>query len=300
MPYHESNATHCSRMAVDSALGPRWCYTAPIDSPPKVGAKMNRRAFVSRVALGTAAACTGFGRPVKADAASTQLKMRFIGMMGFVERRDRSFLVATPGDTHHHVTHVPFLMARAGSRIAKAFGMKAASGVIPAAFDTELESSSPADFVYLSLANTSVEVTSGADDAVENLATQMAHLGSIAPGKRVRGNVERWASATISLRGGRIENSSAHPDAGKVWSFGSYRQRLTDAVNYHSAPGATTTLRLSSATEVSKITVAPGESAELWVISSAEQADRANNPNQLIHSELAFEYLVGEIGRAHV
>ena len=254
---------------------------------------MNRRDFVSRVALGTAAACTGFGKPVKAAWVSAPLNIRFIGMMGFVERRDRSFLVATPGDTHHHVTHVPFLMARAGSRIAKALNMKSAPGVVPGAFDTQLENSSSSDFVYLSLANTSVEVTSGTEDAVDNLATQMAHLGSIAPGKRVRGNVERWASATISLRGGRIENSSAHPDAGKVWSFGGYRQRLTDAVNYHNAAGAATTLRLTSGTEVSKISVAADESAELWVISSAEQADRVNNPNRLIHSELAFEYLVG-------
>ena len=34
-PSHESNATQCSRTAVDSALGLRWCFTAPIDSPPK-------------------------------------------------------------------------------------------------------------------------------------------------------------------------------------------------------------------------------------------------------------------------
>ena len=65
----------------------------------------------------------------------------------------------------------------------------------------------------------------------------MAHLHDIAPGKRLRGNVEKWASSTISLRGGKIENSAAHPDAGKVWSFGSYRQRLTDAVNYRNLPG---------------------------------------------------------------
>lgn len=255
---------------------------------------MNRRDFVSRVVLGgAAAACTNFSGSVYAAPRPGQLTVRFIGMMGFVERRDRSFLVATPGDTHHHMTHVPFLMARADSKMAMEFDMKPAVGVIPAAFDTQLANSSPSDFVYRSLANTAIEVISGNDDAVVNQATQMAHLLSIAPGKRVRGNVEKWASATVSLRGGKIENSSAHPDAGKIWSFGAYRQRLTDAVNYHNTVGVSTTLRLTGATEAAKITIAAGETAELWVISSADQADRVNNPNQLVHSELAFEYLVG-------
>ena len=57
-------------------------------------------------------------------------------------------------------------------------------------------------------------------------------MNRIAPSKRVRGNVEKWASSTVSLRGGRIENSEGHPDAHKVWTFGSYKQRLTDAVNF--------------------------------------------------------------------
>ena len=34
-PSTQSNATQYSRTAVDSALGLRWCCTAPIDSPPK-------------------------------------------------------------------------------------------------------------------------------------------------------------------------------------------------------------------------------------------------------------------------
>ena len=89
---------------------------------------MNRRAFVSRVTLGgVAAACTGFGKPVQAAAAANQVNVRFVGMMTFLERADRSFLVATPGQhALHHMTHTPFLMARAGSPIAKAFGMKPA------------------------------------------------------------------------------------------------------------------------------------------------------------------------------
>ena len=52
---------------------------------------MNRRKFVGRVALGgVAAACTGFGKPVNAFA-SNQVNVRFVGMMTFVERADRSF-----------------------------------------------------------------------------------------------------------------------------------------------------------------------------------------------------------------
>ena len=61
----------------------------------------------------------------------------------------------------------------------------------------------------------------------------MALLNRIAPGKRVRGNIEKWASSTVSLRGGRIENSAGHPGRRqKVWAFGIYQQRLTDAVNF--------------------------------------------------------------------
>jgi hypothetical protein len=255
---------------------------------------MNRRDFVGRVVLGgAAAACTNLSESALAAPPSGQLDIRFIGMMGFIERRDQSFLVATPGDTHHHLAHVPFLMARAGSKIARALDMRPVPGVIPAAFDTQLENSLPGEFVYRSLVNTSIEVISGGAEAVVNHATQMAHLGSIAPGKRVRGNIERWASSTVSLRGGRIENSSAHPDAGKLWSFGSYRQRLTDAVSFHNTAGASATLRLTSGADAVTVAVASGEAAELWVISSADQADRVNNPNKLIHSELAFDYLVG-------
>ena len=66
---------------------------------------MNRRDFVSRVALGTAAACTALAHP--ADAAGNPVNVRFVGMMTFVERADRSFLVATPGQQalHHMMMH---------------------------------------------------------------------------------------------------------------------------------------------------------------------------------------------------
>jgi hypothetical protein len=250
---------------------------------------MNRRDFVSRVALGAAAACTNFARPAGATT-NAGLKVRFVGMMTFVERTDHSFLVATPGQHGmHHMVHVPFLMARANTPIAKAFGMTPAPRVIPAAFDTELDGSRPSDFVYRNLENTSIEIVGGTADAVTNKASQMAHLHKIAPGKRVRGNLEKWAPNTVSLRGGRIENSAAHPDAGKTWRFGAYQQRLTDAVNYYNT-GAS--IRLTSATEASSLEVGDGQSAELWLISAAIPESRDGNPNRLIHSELVFEYLV--------
>lgn len=255
---------------------------------------MNRRDFVSRVALGgVAAACTGAVTPAHAVAAAGQLRMRFVGMMAFIERKDRSFLVATPGQLHvNHMTHVPFLMAKAGSPIALALGMSPAPGVVPAAFDTEFENTDPREYVYRNLANTSIEVISGTSDTVTNNATEMAQLHKIAPGKRVRGNVERWASTTVSLRGGELENSSAHPDAHKVWSFGSYRQKLTDAVNFRNSAHAPTTIRLTCGTDVRSYTAAPGTACDLTMISAAKPSDRMDNPMRLVHSEVVFEYLV--------
>ena len=254
---------------------------------------MNRRDFVSRVALGAAAACTALPRSSEAAAASGQLRVRFVGMMAFIERNDHSFLVATPGQlAAHHMTHIPFLMAKAGSPIATALGMTPAKGVIPAAFDTEFEGTNPAEYVYRNLSNTSIDVISGSTDAVANDASEMAQLQNIAPGKRVRGNVERWASTTVSLRGGRLENSSAHPDAHKLWSFGSYRQRLTDAVNFRNAANTATTIRLTSGTDVRSYTVAAGETCDVSMISAATPDARVNDPMRLVHSEVVFEYLV--------
>jgi hypothetical protein len=253
---------------------------------------MNRRAFVSRVTLGgVAAACTGFGKPAQAVAPVSTANVRFIGMMTFVERADRSFLVATPGQhALHHMMHAPFLMARAGSPIAKAFGMKPAAGVVPAAFDTALVGSNPADFVYRNLANTSLDITSGSADAVDNRADEMALMNRIAPKKRVRGNIEKWASSTVSLRGGRIENSEGHPDAHKVWTFGSYRQRLTDAVNY--TGNGSTTIRLTSAVDAISFTGEAYGDNQLWVVSAAMPGESIGEPTMLEHSEVLFDYLV--------
>ncbi len=253
---------------------------------------MNRRDFVSRVTLGgVVAACTDFGKSVQAAPATSAVNVRFVGMMTFVERSDRSFLVATPGQhAIHHMMHAPFLMARAGSPIAKAFDMKPVKGVVPAAFDTSLIGSNPGDFVYRNLANTSLEITSGSNDAVANHADEMALMNRIAPSKRVRGNVEKWASSTVSLRGGRIENSEGHPDAHKVWTFGSYKQRLTDAVNYI-GDGATT-IRLTSGVDAATFTGDTSGQNQLWVFSAAMPGESVGEPTMLEHSEVLFDYLV--------
>ena len=251
---------------------------------------MNRRDFVSRVTLGAAAACTSFARPTFASN-NGRINVRFLGMMTFVERRDRSFLVATPGQHRlHHMTHVPFLMAKAGSPVAHALGLEPASGVVPEAFDTQLEGTNPTEFVYRNLDNTALEIVCGGADKVTNNASQMAQLHMIAPGKRVRGNLEKWASTTVSLRGGELSNSSGHPDAGKVWTFGSYRQKLTDAVNYQSGVGASSTIRLTSGVEARSLTIPAGESADLWLISAATAEARGGSPTRLEHSQLLFEY----------
>jgi hypothetical protein len=254
---------------------------------------MKRRDFVSRVTLGgAAAACTGLGTRAQAAAPAGHLNVRFLGMMTFVERQDRSFLAATPGhQAFHHMSHTPFLMARAGSRIAQAFGMIPIAGVVPEAFDSTLTGTDPAAFVYRSLDNTTLDINVGNADAVENNASEMALFNQIAPGKRVRGNLEKWASSTVSLRGGRLDNSAGHPDAGKLWSFGSYRQRLTDAVNFTNR-GAATIIRLTSATESKTFTTAASQGSELWVISAAEPNGGIGEPTMLEHSEVLFDYLV--------
>jgi hypothetical protein len=253
---------------------------------------MNRRDFVSRVTLGGAAvACTGIANAAGAAATSGRTNVRFVGMMTFVERTDRSFLVATPGQHGlHHMTHVPFLMARAGSPIAKALGLLPAPGVIPASFDTQLIGSRPSDFVYRNLDNTHLEILAGTREAVQNNTQQLALLNNIAPGKRLRGNIEKWASTTISLRGGRLDDSSGHPDAGRVWNFGAYQQRLTDAVNFTSAEPMV--IRVVSGSDVRTFKANTGETAEVWLISAATPDSRLPDPTQLAHSEVVFEYLV--------
>jgi hypothetical protein len=92
------------------------------------------------------------------------------------------------------------------------------------------------------------------------------------------------------VRGGTLEDSAGHPDAGKLWSFGGYQQRLTDAINFRATE--TVTIRLTSGTEVCSFTTQPGASNELWVVSAATPDSRFGDPTDLAHSEVLFEYLV--------
>ena len=237
-------------------------------------------------AAATAVAVASPSARTRSDSAFT---LRFVGMMGFVQRSDGSYLVATPGNTAHaHLSHQPFLMARAGSRVAQALDMAPARGVVPGAFDMRLSDERPDGFVYRCLDNTALDLVSGADPAVANHSTQMAQMDRIVPGSRVRGNIEQWATSRVSLRGGRIEDSSAHPDAGRVWSFGSYQQRLTDAVNFQASAGAQ--LRLTAGAEALSFTAGATSGEELWVISAA-QARELDSPTRLEHSVAAFDYL---------
>ena len=251
---------------------------------------MNRRHFVGQVLLGSAVFTSHYRTADLAAAHAGGLTIKFVGMMGFVRRSDNSILVALPGHhTQAHYAHVPFLMARSGSAIAGALGLTRMPGVAAGAFDTELTSAPTDAFVYRCLDGLDLEVIPNSGGAaVDNQATQLAQMHLIAPGKRVRNNLRRWSSATVSLQGGHLANASAHPDAGKVFSFGSYQQPLTDAARYDVA-GAT--LRVTSGTEVQTFSAGDGAAAELWVVSAAAAPSAASDPKRLEHGGILFEYL---------
>lgn len=251
---------------------------------------MDRRTFVSRVSLGAAALCTATATR-SAAATSGGLKLQFVGMMGFIGRTDGSFLVATPGrQAHPGLNHRPFLMARRGTAAAAALDMRPAIGVVPSAFDTRLSNERDSDFVYRCLENTSIDIVSGSRTSVENASTQMAQMASIAPGKRVRGDVERWSPTTVSLRGGHLADSAAHPDAGKMWAFGQFRQRLTDAVDFAGSAG--TIVRLTTGSDARTFEASGRDTTDLWVVSAALPHEGSNNPRKLEHSHVVFDYLV--------
>lgn len=252
---------------------------------------MNRRRFLRSVSTGVAAALATTAVP-HASARQGGLTVRFVGMMGFVKRTDGTLLAVTPG--HHamqHFAHVPFAMARTGSAIAKALGMQPAPGVVAEAFDQQVTGSGPDDFVFLCLEHMSLDVVAhDGPAAVDNRADHLAQMHLISPGKRLRGDLARWSHATASLSGGRLVNSSAHPDAGRIWSFGEHKQPLTDAVNFEGGGGS---LRLSAGRTVRTFTPAEGDAAELWFISSAGPRIDQGNPKRLEHGELLSQFLVG-------
>jgi len=251
---------------------------------------VNRRHFLGQVAFGSAALAAHVRSPLKAAEPSSGLTVRFVGMMGFVERTDRSMLVALPG--HHrmgHYLHAPFLMARRGSAVATALGLTPMPGVVAEAFDHNLAKTRPDEFVYRCLDGHDMDIASRVDSvAVDNQATQMAQMNRIAPGKRLRRDLRQWAQVAITVQGGRLVDAAAHPDAGKVWTFGSYSQRLTDAVTYSSPVAA---IRLGAGSELRSFAVSERDAAELWVISAAAMRKEFSDPRTLEHGAVAFEYL---------
>ncbi|MEZ5283400.1 MAG: hypothetical protein R2712_01060 [Vicinamibacterales bacterium] len=248
---------------------------------------MNRRQFVNNVSLAVTAAAVTAAPSRSSAAPASALRLRFVGMMAFVNRSDGSLLAATPGRTRAHLSHQAFLMARRGTRAADVLGMQAAHGVVPGAFDMRLDGADPAAFVYRCLHNTTLDVTSGRG-AVAKQSSQMAHMDRIAPGSHVRGDIEQWASGRVSLRGGRLVDSAAHPDAGRTWSFGAYRQALTDAVDFHGDAG--TELRLTSGAEARTLALGAGDAEDIWVI-SATTASETVDPTRIEHTAAAFEFL---------
>lgn len=245
---------------------------------------MNRRHFLGQVVLGSAAVAT-LGRSTVTARRGSGLAVKFVGMMGYISRTDGSILVALPGPhpMGHH-PHIPFLMARSGSAIAGALGMTAMPGVVAGAFDDRLVNVPAGGFVFRCLEGCDLEIAVGGSDAVANHATHLAQMYKIGNGRRLRNDLRRWSQATVTLRGGRLDNSSAHPDAGKIWSFGAHQQPLTDATLFTSA-GAM--LRLSAGSRVSSYE-ARGD--ELWVVSSAGPQTAPGNPKRLEHGVVLFNY----------
>jgi hypothetical protein len=248
---------------------------------------VNRRHFLGQVVLGSTLVSSLGPRAHASSQSPGVLRIKFVGLMGYITRSDQSLLVALPGAHalgHYH--HVPFLMARSGSAIAHALGLAPMSNVVPGAFDDRLVNEAAGSFVFRCLDGCDLGVDGGAV-GVDNRATQLAQMGVITRGKRIRNDLRRWSSASITLRGGRLDNSAAHPDAGKIWKFGTHQQQLTDATLY-SVAGST--IRLEAGANVASFQPAPGETADLWVVSSAGPRGDIADPKRLAHASVLFQY----------
>jgi hypothetical protein len=159
-------------------------------------------------------------------------------------------------------------------------------GVVAGAFDDRLANEPAGAFVFRCLDGCDIDVDGGIS-GVDNQATQLAQMHRIARGKRLRNDLRRWSTATVTLRGGRLENSAAHPDAGKIWSFGDYQQPLTDATMYLAAGAA---IRLAAGTNVSSYAATSGDTADLWVVSSVGPRADIPDPKRLEHGSVLFQY----------
>jgi hypothetical protein len=179
-------------------------------------------------------------------------------------------------------------MAKSGSPIAAALGMIPMPGVAAAAFDMTLADTAAGAFAFRCLDGSDLDIAS-ADGAVavDNRASQIAQMQAISPGKRLRSNLRRWSQATVTVQGGSLDNSAAHPDAGKIWSFGAYKQALTDATLYRSASAR---IRLTVGSKVLSFDAGTSGGSELWVISAAAPTTAPPNPKRLEHGRVLFEY----------
>lgn len=251
---------------------------------------MNRRHFLGQVALGSAAVAYSSRSRALAAQGSGGLIVNFVGMMYYVRRSDGSLLVAVPGSHplgHHQ--HVPFLMARAGSDVASALSMVPMPGVVAGAFDSRLADAPSGGFVFRCLEGIDVDVDAAdGTSTVDHRATHLAQMTRIAPGKRLRNDVRRWSPATVTVRGGRLDNAAAHPDAGKIWTFGDYQQPLTDATLYSVSAA---TIRLSTGARVDTFAAGANAPAEVWVVSSAGPRLDVPDPKRLEHSVMLFQFL---------
>jgi hypothetical protein len=249
---------------------------------------VNRRHFVGQVVLGSAA--FGFAHSRLAATQGGGLSVNFVGMMYYVRRSDGSVLVAVPGSHpmgHHQ--HVPFLMARAGSPIASALGLVPMPGVVAGAFDNRLTDAPAGGFVFRCLEGIDVDIVAkDGTNVVDHRATYLAQMNQIAPGKRLRNDLRRWSPATVTVHGGRLDNAAAHPDAGKIWTFGSHQQRLTDATLYSTSAAS---VRLHSGARVDSFVADGSAPADLWVVSSAGPRVDLPDPKRLEHSVMLFQFL---------
>jgi hypothetical protein len=211
--------------------------------------------------------------------------------MLYVTRSDGSVMVALPGGhSLGHYGHVPFLMAPQSSAIADALEMSAQPGVVPGAFDARLADVPAGAFAFRCLEGLDVEIVGSTSAPVTHRATHLAQMNRVASGKRLRGDLRRWALGTVSLRGGQLDNAAAHPDAGKIWTFGDFSQPLTDATLYRAAAAS---IRVYSGARVQSFTADAADPGELWIVSAAGPRADVPNPKRLEHAGLLFEFFSG-------
>ena len=203
---------------------------------------MNRRDFVSRVALGgAAAACTSLARLGACGAGFRSLQVPVHRHDGI--RRTQGSLVPGrhPGPARHHHMH-PHAISdgqRKSSPLAKALGMVPAPGVVPAAFDTELEGTRPGG---LRVPHRSRTRRSRWSRARPTRGERSHSDGALAEHRsRQAGPRQHREMGVVDDLAARRPDREFRRPSGRRQSCGrsaAYSQRLTDAVNYRTADGA--------------------------------------------------------------